>query len=654
MPKVAILDAGSQFGKLIDKKVRWLSIESEIYPIDTAIEDIWDDVEAIIISGWPESVTNKWAPRIHESILGSLIPILGVCYGHHLVNYLAWWSAEALDIREDGPVKISVVDKDSILFQNTPENQTVLMAHGDSITHETVWEWFKVTAVSENGIVAAMENQETNTYSTQFHPETDISEYGEKIISNFLDAANIERDFTPEDREKKAIEEIQREVGDKKVLCLVSGWVDSTVLARLLVKALDNDQLLLLHVDNWFMREGESKTVVEEFEKIKMKVEVALAWQQFLDAYTTVDWEEVWPLSKTTNPEHKRKIIGDTFMRVAEEKIADAIQAKWWNTDDIIIAQWTLRPDLIESASELASGNADAIKTHHNDTQLVREKREQWMILEPLKDYHKDEVRHLWESLWLPHDLVWRQPFPGPGLWIRILCTEKAYIDERFGETNILLGKITNFSDRNRDDIARLYPNNEIPEEVESKLQKISGKLHATLLPIQTVWVQWDGRTYSYATSLSGEWDWEDFFFFADVIPKLSNNINRVVCNFWDKLDSDVRDITPTYLSEETASKLRKADKIVNDILLEYDLMKTLSQVPVVLAPLPFWKEWNHSIVIRTFITNDFMTGVPAIPWKDIPIEALNKMKKEIQALEGISRVMYDLTSKPPGTTEWE
>jgi len=402
------------------------------------------------------------------------------------------------------------------------------------------------------------------------------------------------------------------------------------------------------------MREGESKTVVEEFEKIKMQVEVALAWQQFLDAYTIVDWEEVWPLRKTTNPEHKRKIIGDTFMKIANEKIAEAIQARWWDINEVIKAQWTLRPDLIESWSQIASEKAEVIKTHHNDTEAVREERKKGNILEPLKDYHKDEVRALWESLGLPHDLVWRQPFPGPGLWIRILCTEKAYIDERFDETNTLLEKIVNFSDKNKADIAKLYPNNEIPEDIKKKLSSLSGKFHATLLPIQTVWVQWDGKTYNYSVSLSGEGGWEDFFFLADIIPKLSNNINRVVDNFWEKLDSDVRDITPTYLSEETVSKLRKADKIVNDVLLEYNLMETLSQVPVVLVPLPFWEEWNHSIVIRPFITNDFMTGVPAIPWKDIPIEALNEMKEKIQDLDGISRVMYDLTSKPPGTTEWE
>lgn len=659
MPKIAILDAGSQFWKLIDKKVRWCNVESEIFPIDARRDEIGDDVEAIIISGWPQSVTDEWSPRIDQSIINSELPILGICYGFQLLNHLAWGTANSLDIREDGPVRIRVTDKDSVLFQKTPEDQITLMAHGDSVTDETIWDGFYKTAGSVNGIVAAIEDPVNNRYATQFHPETDITEFGEQIITNFLQSANIEADYTPENREDIAIQYIQEKVWDKKVLCLVSGWVDSTVLARLLSKALNPEQLLLLHVDNGFMRQDESKAVVEEFEKIRMEVEVVLAWQQFLDAHTDIEWERVWPLKETVKPEHKRKIIGDTFMRVAEEKILQAIEEKWWDAGEIMIAQGTLRPDLIESASKLASGNADAIKTHHNDTELVRQARDDGRILEPLQDYHKDEVRSLWESLWLPTELVWRQPFPGPGLGIRILCAEEAFLDEHFSNTQHLFYKLTNISDTNRWDIAKLFPNWEIPEGVEERLIEMAGKYQARLLPIQSVGVQWDGRTYSYPLSLTWEQDWEDLHFLAGLIPKLSDKINRVVYTFWDDLETkdwtdQVEGITPTYLSEETSEKLRQADKIVNDILLEYDLVRELSQVPVILVPLPFGKEGNHSIVIRTFITNDFMTGVPAIPWKEMPLEALEKMKTQIEELPGISRVIYDLTSKPPGTTEWE
>jgi len=659
MAKVAILDAGSQFGKLIDKKVRWCSVESELFPITATKDDIGDDVEAIIISGWPDSVTNEWSPRAHQSILDSWLPILGICYGMQLLNHLAWGTAEGLDVREDGPVKINVTDCNSVLFEHTPNNQTVLMAHGDSVTDDNVWEWFQVTAKSENGIVAAIENLDSSIFATQFHPETDVTEFGEQIIMNFLKAADIEADFTPESREDIAIKYIQEKVWDKKVLCLVSWGVDSTVLARLLAKALNSEQLLLLHVDNGFMREDESNAVVREFEKISMEVEVVLAWQQFLDAYTEIDGERVGPLSETTNPEHKRKIIGDTFMRVAEEKIAESIQEKGWDIDDVMIAQGTLRPDLIESASKLASGGADTIKTHHNDTELVRQKRDAWMILEPLQDYHKDEVRVLWESLWLPSELVWRQPFPGPGLGIRILCADEAYIDDHAYYIQFLFYKLTNFSSEIRWDIAKLFPDKVMPEEIEKRLLEMSWKYQARILPIQTVGVQWDGRTYSHALSLTGEQNWDDLHFLAWLIPKLSNIINRVVYTFGKDLETakdidQVLDITPTYLSTETAKKLRKADKIVNDVLLEYDLLRDLSQVPVILAPLPFWKKWNHSIVIRTFITNDFMTGVPAIPWEQMPFQALEKMRTQIEKLPWISRVMYDLTSKPPGTTEWE
>lgn len=526
--------------------------------------------------------------------------------------------------------------------------------------------------MSENGLVAAIENPETNECGTQFHFETtDITEHGAAFISNFLDKAGIERDFTPEDREEQAIAYIREQVGDKKVLCLVSGWVDSTVLARLLAKALKPEQLLLVHVDNGFMREGESSEVVEEFEKIKMKVEVILAQQEFANATTEIDWVEVGPLKETIDPEHKRKIIGDTFMRITDQKILKLVEEKWWKIDDVMIAQWTLRPDLIESASKMVSGKATTIKTHHNDTPLVRQKREAGMILEPLKDFHKDEVRELWERLGLFRKLVWRQPFPGPWLAIRMICAAEAFIWKTFDSTNELLTQLTNY-DRTEYEwrnnifsnlftgwkrkINRFVKGNLNTEATKEMLESIAWNINATLLPIKTVWVQGDGRTYSYAATLSGEKDWDKLQYLAKAIPSLSHDINRVVYELWeeDKIVDDVTEITPTYPTEKPIEKVRKATKVVDDVLEKYDLMEKLAQVPVVLVPLPFGKEWNHSIVIRTFMTETFMVGRPAIPWKDIPEEALQEMYEGIMEIPGISKVFYDLTGKPPATTEWE
>lgn len=656
MIKVAILDAGSQYWWLIDKKVRWNNVESDIYPIESSIKEIWYDVEAIIVSGWPESVNEKWAPKIDQSILDSGLPILWICYGFQLLNHLSGWTVEKWGLREDWKVKINIVKEDSLLFDWLNKEQEVLMAHGDSITEDTVGDNLDVSAISENWLVAAIENIKKKYYWVQFHPETDLTENWNKMISNFLDIAKIERDYTMENREKQAIDYIKETVWDKKVLCLVSWWVDSTVLAVLLAKALPPEQIVAVHVDNGFMRFEESEKVERELKEVWIDLKIIKGVDIFLNATTIIKGQEVWPLNKVINPEHKRKIIWDTFMKVSDEEIKKICDENWWNIEDFVIAQWTLRTDLIESGSKEVSKKAATIKTHHNDTEKVREKRENWEIIEPLKTYYKDEVRKLGsESLGIDEKFVWRQPFPWPGSAIRIICAEEPFIDESFEPTNKLLDNIVNYSEQNKEQVQKLFPNNKVPKDIEEKLIEISSKdIKATLLPIKTVWAQWDWRTYSYAVSLSWEIYWDDAFFLSNIIPKLFHNVNRVVNIFWDEIESNITEITPTHLWEEICERQRLADKVVTDIFEKYNLMKSIAQVPVVLVPLPFWEKWNHSIVIRPFMTNDFMTWTPAVPWKDIPYRAINEIIDGIENIPWISKVMYDLTSKPPGTTEWE
>jgi GMP synthase (glutamine-hydrolysing) len=294
-----------------------------------------------------------------------------------------------------------------------------------------------------------------------------------------------------------------------------------------------------------------------------------------------------------------------------------------------ILAQGTLRPDLIESGSRLASGKADVIKTHHNDTELVRQLRAEGRVLEPLKDLHKDEVRALGEMLGLPAELVWRQPFPGPGLAIRIICAKDAFIENY--------------------------------DEVATQLAEFGDdKTTVNLLPIKTVGVQGDGRSYSYAAVLSGEENWSKLFDLAREIPKKvkgANGVNRVVFAFGEPIESgDKEAITPTLLTSDVIEQERRADHIVNEILREYGLNRSLSQVPVILTPVSFGEAGKRSVAIRPFITNDFMTGRPAVPGQDMPEEALHEIVKSLLADQdlNLARVMLDLTSKPPGTTEWE
>jgi len=611
--KIAILDAGAQYGKVIDRKVRELQVESEIVPMAIPAEEL-KNYKAIIISGGPESVYGEDAPSYDRDIFSLGIPVLGICYGLQLINFVMGGKVEKKDIREDGQQDITV-DTDSLLFKGLSNKQTVLLSHGDSVDERSIAPDFKGIAYS-GGLVAGIAHKEKKLYGVQFHPEVDLTTNGKKILANFLfEIAELPATYTMEDRIEKAVSYIRETVGEKKVLVLVSGGVDSTVCAALLHKALGKDRVVALHIDNGFMRKDESLKVKNALEKIGIDLHVVDASEDFYNGKTTVHGKEIGPLKETIHPEEKRNIIGDMFMRVAEKALQE------FELQETFLVQGTLRPDLIESASALASGKADTIKTHHNDTGLVRELREKGRVIEPLQDYHKDEVRELGRRLGLPAEIVGRQPFPGPGLAVRIICAEKPYVT----------------SLQNKD------------------LQEFNtSKIHATLLPIQTVGVQGDGRSYSHLVGLSGKKDWDELFKIAKEIPKRMHQVNRVVYVFGDKIE-EVDDITPTKPSVDVINQLRLADDIVNQVLFEYDLVSKLSQVPVILFPIGFGVTGNRSIAIRTFITNDFMTGVPAVPGKDIPEEALQKMVSRIlDEVPGISRVVYDLTAKPPGTTEWE
>lgn len=345
-------------------------------------------------------------------------------------------------------------------------------------------------------------------------------------------------------------------------------------------------------------------------------------------ATTDVNGTMTAKLCETVSPEAKRKIIGDTFMR-ATQKVAEELGLK---ADNLYLAQGTLRPDLIESASAMVSSNAAVIKTHHNDTQLVRQLRDEGRILEPLCEYHKDEVRELGIALGLPEHLVWRQPFPGPGLAIRILCADEPYVTDDF-------------------------------DTVAQNLRSVCADcsplpVSPILLPVRTVGVQGDGRSYAYLAALTLPSDpsgsWEGLLQLAKQIPGKVHQVNRVVFMLGAAVSDCPKAITPTRLTPEPIEQLRKADHVVNQVLAKYDLLRSLSQVPVTLFPVGFDVPGGRCVGIRAFITRDFMTGTPALPGKDIPLEALEEMRKGVLAIPGVVRVALDISPKPPATTEWE
>eukprot|EP00096_Caligus_rogercresseyi_P011162 TRINITY_DN4309_c0_g1_i1.p1 TRINITY_DN4309_c0_g1~~TRINITY_DN4309_c0_g1_i1.p1 ORF type:complete len:672 (-),score=242.16 TRINITY_DN4309_c0_g1_i1:275-2290(-) len=661
--RIGILDAGAQYGKVIDRKVRELNVESVFLSLETPARQIQEEgLRGIIISGGPSSVNDPDAPKYDPEIFHIPgVPVLGICYGMQMINKEFGGSVTKGVLREDGVESIVVDNAECSLFKGLDESQEVLLTHGDSV--EKIAEGFKPIAHSGN-LVAGISSEKLKIFGLQFHPEVYHTAHGLDMLKNFLFVVcGLSADYQLLDRKKACVEMIKEKVGSNKVLMLLSGGVDSSVCVALMNHALHPSQIIAVHIDNGFMRKNESELVEKSLNSIGINVLVVRATDEFLNGDTLIKDVKTDFLCQVTDPEEKRKIIGDTFIRIANEIITD-LNLK---PSEVFLGQGTLRPDLIESASSLASGKADLIKTHHNDTELVRVLRDQGRVVEPLLDFHKDEVRKIGSELGLPDSLVSRHPFPGPGLAIRILCQMEPYMEKDFSETQVLCRLVVSFHDMLVKKHALLNRLENVTTEKERALLKeISSrqKFNATLLPLRTVGVQGDRRTYSYAVAISSEKDpnWSDLLTFARVIPRLCHNINRVTYVFGPLLEHPVMDITPTLLTPFTISLLRQADHLANQVLFSsQEVSSSISQMPLVLIPMHFDRSviertnsLQRSVVIRAFKTTDFMTGSPAVPGKDIPLGVVDRMVTEISKVSGISRVLYDLTSKPPGTTEWE
>jgi len=417
--------------------------------------------------------------------------------------------------REDLQETIQVDNTGSLLYSGLNKEEAALLTHGDAV--KEIAPGFRATAWSHK-LVVGIENAERRLYGTQFHPEVDLTTNGRKIIENFLvKICDMKRSFTPQSRHQAALDEIRATVGDKEILVLVSGGVDSSVCAALCREAVGPSRVRAVHIDHGFMRKDESSTVQKALGKVGINLHMVNCAPEFAAARTTSPkGGTMGPLVECTAPEEKRMIIGDTFMRVTEETVGKlGISA-----DKVFLAQGTLRPDLIESGSHLASAKADVIKTHHNDTALVRQLRAQGKIVEPLRDFHKDEVRELGEALGLPKHLVWRQPFPGPGLAIRVLCSDGSPAQ---------------------------------PPQA-SDMEKIKGlvKKHASLpyqvvqLPVLTVGVQGDCRSYKAAVALSlpagtdpAKIKWKELFEIAKYVPAEVPTVSRTCFIFGAPIDSN-------------------------------------------------------------------------------------------------------------------
>ncbi len=505
---VLVVDFGAQYAQLIARRVREAHVYSEIVPRDMPIADMLARRPAgIIFSGGPASVHVDGAPSIDPAVYDSGVPVLGICYGAQLVASQLGGEVARTGVAEYGRTDLEVTER-SLLFGDLPFHQDVWMSHADSIVAAPPG--FRVTARTGAVPVAALEDPERAVYGVQFHPEVAHTPRGQEILKHFLyDVCGCRPRWTMTSIVERSVEAIRAQVGDEKVICGLSGGVDSAVAAALVHRAIGR-QLTCVFVDTGLMRAGEAEQVEDTFRR---QFEVDLVHVKAADRFFEA-------LHEVSDPEVKRRAIGETFIRVFEEVATDFEDARF-------LVQGTLYPDIIESGTR----DAARIKSHHNVGGLPVDM--QFALVEPLRNLFKDEVRALGEELGLPEEIVWRQPFPGPGLAVRIVGTVTPERLEILRQADAIV----------------------VEEIKRAGLQRELWQAFAVLLAVRTVGVMGDERTYAYP------------------------------------------------------------------------------------------------VVIRAVMSDDAMTA----DWARLPPDLLELLSSRIIAeVPGVNRVAYDITSKPPGTIEWE
>jgi len=594
---IAILDFGGQYAHLIANRVRRLGVFTEIHSPTASIEEL-EGVKGIIYSGGPSSVYATDAPEYNPEILEIPVPKLGICYGHQLIASQLGGTVKPGAVKEYGIANLQVTDTSCALLKGLPDSSPMWMSHGDMVSEMP--KEYCVVGTTKDCPTAAVAYEEKQIYGIQFHPEVTHSKFGMKLLENFVQICRCEKSWNMKSYLPLITQRIKEQVGNKKVFLLVSGGVDSTVAFVLLNHVLGTSRVMGLHIDNGMMRLGESQRVMQFLEAEGMKnLLVVNAEKNFLDA-----------LEGVTLPEQKRQIIGATFLKVKD----DEMNRLHHNHKDWMIAQGTIYPDTIESGG---SKNADLIKTHHNRVKEVMDLMKEGLLLEPLADLYKDEVRMLGEELGIPHNLVWRHPFPGPGLGVRLLCTD--------GKHELLK-----------------------KEDVEGLLDYLTANhIEGTLLPIQSVGVQGDGRTYAQPFLLTTPTlNWKACEKFSTELANRFKPVNRVV---WEigAINENEPTLVPQYATKTNFDTLRLFDDICTKFLQENDLYEKIWQMPVVLTPLRL--DDKPCIVMRPVNSSEAMTANFAEIDPPILQELWLRFKKA-----GAGALWYDITHKPPGTIEWE
>ncbi len=497
---IVILDCGSQYTQLIARRIRELSVHSEILPWDSATEEILSrHPNGIVVSGGPRSVLEEGAPTIPDSVLHSGIPILGICYGMQLLAHQLGGIVRQAPLAEYGPAEVRILDPESPLLKGLPETLSVWMSHWDSVN--SLPPGFSIIAESGGGLIAGFADESSRITGLQFHPEVAHTPQGMEILRNFLFAVcGCVPDWNLSDWAEQAIREIREQVGTDRVICGLSGGVDSTVAAVLTARAI-GDQLECIFVNNGLLRLNEAEEVLEAYREMNLRIHYVDATERFLEG-----------LKGVSEPERKRKIIGELFVRVFEEKAGEIGGARW-------LLQGTLYPDIIESGHK--GKGAAVIKTHHNVGGLPE--RMSLKVLEPLKDLFKDEGREIGRMIGVPDAILKRHPFPGPGLAVRCLGEITAERLETLRKADAIF----------------------IEEIRKAGLYDRLWQAFCVLLPARSVGVMGDVRTYAEAVALRAvesldamTADWARLP--ADLLNRTANRI----CNEVQGVNRVVYDVT--------------------------------------------------------------------------------------------------------------
>ncbi|NLC93147.1 MAG: glutamine-hydrolyzing GMP synthase [Treponema sp.] len=621
--KIIVLDFGSQYAHLIAKRFRLLGFYSEI-ALPSSDISVFSDAKGIVFSGGPSSVYDEKVPEFNKDILNLGIPILGLCYGHYIVQLGYNGEVGKADVGEFGFASLKINPETKCpLFKGVENVQQVWMSHQDAVLK--LGEGFEVVGSTKDTQYAATQNLNKKRFSLQFHCEVKDTPCGNKIFENFADYCGMKKNWDQDTVLQVILENIKTEAKNHNVLLFLSGGVDSTITFALLNKALGQERVLGLHIDNGFMRKNESENVKKAYNKFGFtNFIVEDASESFLKA-----------INKLTDPQQKRMAVGENFITVRN----DVVAKQHLDENNWLLAQGTLYPDIIESGG---TKNSNTIKTHHNRVQGIQELIAKGMIIEPIKDLYKDEVRSIGKKLGLSDELVMRHPFPGPGLSINVLCSNGIMSAEDKKEYENAKSEFDNISV------------DEFCDDCKKFMQK-------SVLPVKSVGVQGDFRTYRFPAVLSFEKlengfykvpkKWEKIEAASSNITNKATLINRTIIRLWQnpKIDDSDLKLQEGYCCKQRLNQLREVDNIMLTELHNSGWYEKIFQHLTIDLPYASTKD-RASFVLRPVCSEDVMTA----RFAHLPLDLLNNVIEKISKLGFVDALYYDATNKPPATFGWE